>query len=161
MKAEPDMNSPQGLRFVRYKNDPKNPNSISSNDVYFTYQDSQGRIWVGLLGGGLNLISEANGTIAFKHKYNGLKQYFFFLLFSIAMLLFACTNDQESDLLPSKEAKGTVDMLNFATEEEFFNAVESPEATLNTISTHSDFKSLYNEYEEAWEIEEEYYASEK
>lgn len=43
--------------------------------MYFTYQDSQGRIWVGLLGGGLNLISEANGTIAFKHKYNGLKQY--------------------------------------------------------------------------------------
>ena len=77
------------------------------------------------------------------------------------MLLFACTNDQESDLLPSKEAKGTVDMLNFATEEEFFNAVESPEATLKTISTHSDFKSLYNEYEEAWEIEEEYYASEE
>ena len=90
-----------------------------------------------------------------------MKKNFYFLLFSIAMLLFACTNDQESDLLPSKEAKGTVDMLNFATEEEFFNAVESPEATLKTISTHSDFKSLYNEYEEAWEIEEEYYASEE
>lgn len=58
VKAEPDMNSPHGLRFTRYKNDPKNPNTISNNDVYFTYQDSQERIWVGLLGGGLNLISE-------------------------------------------------------------------------------------------------------
>ena len=75
VKAEPDMNSPQGLRFTRYKNDPKNPNSISNNDVYFTYQDSRGRIWVGLLGGGLNLISEENGVTVFKHKYNGLKQY--------------------------------------------------------------------------------------
>lgn len=75
VKAEPDMNAPHGLRFTRYINDPKNPNSISNNDVYFTYQDSQGRIWVGLLGGGLNLISEENGTIVFKHKYNGLKQY--------------------------------------------------------------------------------------
>ena len=75
VKAEPDMNSPHGLRFTRYKNDPKNPNSISNNDVYFTYQDSQERIWVGLLGGGLNLISEENGTLVFKHKYNGLKQY--------------------------------------------------------------------------------------
>nr|WP_288242698.1 two-component regulator propeller domain-containing protein [uncultured Bacteroides sp.] len=75
VKAEPDMNSPQGLRFTRYKNDPKNPNSISNNDVYCTYQDSKGRIWVGVLGGGLNLISEENGTIVFKHKYNGLKQY--------------------------------------------------------------------------------------
>ena len=71
----PDMNSPHGLRFTRYINDPKNPNSISNNDVYFTYQDSQGRIWVGLLGGGLNLISEENGAITFIHKYNGLKQY--------------------------------------------------------------------------------------
>lgn len=75
VKAEPDMNSPHGLRFTRYINDPKNPNSISNNDVYFTYQDSQGRIWVGLLGGGLNLISEEKGTITFIHKYNGLKQY--------------------------------------------------------------------------------------
>ncbi len=75
VKAEPDMNSPHGLRFTRYKNDPKNPNSISNNDVYFTYQDSRGRIWVGLLGGGLNLISEENGEVAFIHKYNGLKQY--------------------------------------------------------------------------------------
>lgn len=75
VKAEPDMNSPHGLRFTRYINDPKNPNSISNNDVYFTYQDSQRRIWVGLLGGGLNLISEENGAITFIHKYNGLKQY--------------------------------------------------------------------------------------
>ena len=75
VKAQPDMNSPHGLRFTRYKNDPKDVNSISSNDVYFTYQDSQERIWVGLLGGGLNLISEENGTVVFKHKYNGLKQY--------------------------------------------------------------------------------------
>lgn len=75
VKAEPDMNSPHGLRFIRYKNDTKNQNSISNNDVYFTYQDSQGRIWVGLLGGGLNLIREENGNTVFIHKYNGLKQY--------------------------------------------------------------------------------------
>ena len=75
VKAEPDMNSPHGLRFTRYKNDPKDSNSISNNDVYFTYQDSQERIWVGLLGGGLNLIAEENGEVVFKHKYNGLKQY--------------------------------------------------------------------------------------
>lgn len=75
VKAVPDMNSPHGLRFIRYKNDTKNQNSISNNDVYFTYQDSQGRIWVGLLGGGLNLIREENGNTVFIHKYNGLKQY--------------------------------------------------------------------------------------
>ena len=67
VKAEPDMNSPHGLRFTRYKNDPKDSNSISNNDVYFTYQDSQERIWVGLLGGGLNLIAEENGEVVFKN----------------------------------------------------------------------------------------------
>lgn len=75
VKAEADMNSPQGLRFTRYKNDSKNPNSISSNDVYFTYQDSKGRIWIGLLGGGLNLLDETSGHPVFRHKYNGLKHY--------------------------------------------------------------------------------------
>ncbi len=75
VKAEPDINSPNGLRFIRYTNDDKNLNSISSNDVYFTFQDSRGRIWVGLLGGGLNLISEENGTTIFKHKHNSFKHY--------------------------------------------------------------------------------------
>lgn len=75
VKAEQDMTSPYGLRFTRYTNDPENPNSISGNDVYFTYQDSEKRIWVGLLGGGLNLLCEENGTTVFKHKHNGLKQY--------------------------------------------------------------------------------------
>ncbi len=75
VKAEPDINSPQGLRFTRYVNDARNPNSISNNDVYFTFQDSKGRIWVGLLGGGLNLLTEENGNVVFRHKYNGMKNY--------------------------------------------------------------------------------------
>lgn len=75
VKAEADIRSPHGLRFTRYKNNPKDPNSISGNGVYFTYQDSHDRIWVGLLGGGLNLISEENGDVLFRHKYNGLEQY--------------------------------------------------------------------------------------
>lgn len=75
VKAEADINSPYGYRFTRYVNDPKDPNSICSNDVYFSYQDSKERIWVGLLGGGLNLICNDAGTTIFKHKYNGLKHY--------------------------------------------------------------------------------------
>ncbi len=75
VKAEPDINSPNGLRFIRYTKDDKNQNSISGNDVYFTFQDSKGRIWVGSLGGGLNLVSEENGITIFKNKYNSLKNY--------------------------------------------------------------------------------------
>jgi len=43
--------------------------------VYFTFQDSKGHIWVGVLAGGLNLLSEEHGQTVFKHKYNGLKRY--------------------------------------------------------------------------------------
>lgn len=75
VKAEPDILSPAGFRFTRYKNDPNILSTINNNDAYFTYQDSKGRIWVGLLGGGLNLIWEEGGEVVFKHKYNGLKKY--------------------------------------------------------------------------------------
>lgn len=75
VKAEPDVNSREGLRFTRFRNDVNNPSSISSNDVYFTFQDNKGRIWVGLLGGGLNLLQEEPNGVVFIHKHNGLKHY--------------------------------------------------------------------------------------
>lgn len=75
LKAEPDVVAPYGFRFTRYVYNKDLDTSISSNDVYFTFQDSRNRIWVATLGGGLNLLSEENGEIIFKHKYNGFKQY--------------------------------------------------------------------------------------
>lgn len=75
VKAVPDAKAPQGFRFVRYMHDAAVPSSISGNDVYFTYQDSRKRIWVGSLDGGLNLLCEEDGVITFKNKYNGFKNY--------------------------------------------------------------------------------------
>ena len=75
IKAEFDINSPHGVRFISYKSDTNNPSSISSNDVYCTFQDSKGRIWVGLLGGGLNLLREEADGVTFIHKHNGLRKY--------------------------------------------------------------------------------------
>lgn len=75
VKAQPDILAPDGYRFTRFKNDVDVLSTINGNDVYFTYQDSKGRIWAGIMGGGLNLISEEGGEITFKHKYNGFKQY--------------------------------------------------------------------------------------
>lgn len=75
VKAEPDILSPAGFRFTRYKNDQNVVSSINNNGAYFTYQDNNGRIWVGVFGGGLNLLWEENGEVTFKHKYNGFKQY--------------------------------------------------------------------------------------
>lgn len=75
VKAQPDILAPEGFRFTRYTNDINVLSTINHNDVYFTYQDSKGRIWVGLMGGGLNLVSEEAGDVTFKNKYNGFKHY--------------------------------------------------------------------------------------
>ncbi len=75
VKAVPDAASPMGFRFSRFINDTKNPYSISGNEVYYTYQDSRGNIWVGLFGGGLNLIREENGQTLFYHKNNSFHRY--------------------------------------------------------------------------------------
>lgn len=75
VKAVPDKTAPRGFRFTRFMHDMSDPASISGNDVYFTYQDSRKRIWVGSLDGGLNLLCEENGVVTFKNKYNGFKNY--------------------------------------------------------------------------------------
>ncbi len=41
-----------------FVNEPENPASLSYNDVWTIYEDSQGRIWIGTWGGGLNLFNE-------------------------------------------------------------------------------------------------------
>lgn len=75
LKAVPDANSPGGFRFTRFRHQVADVSSLSGNDVYFTYQDSRGRIWVGMLDGGLALMEEVGGKTVFRHKYNGFKHY--------------------------------------------------------------------------------------
>lgn len=41
-------------RFTRYKNDPGNPDSVSSDDVWKVYRTPSGEMWIGTWGGGLN-----------------------------------------------------------------------------------------------------------
>lgn len=75
IKATPDALAPQGLRITRYTNRRGDRNSLSSNRVYYTYQDSHGRIWVCTFYGGLNLIEEKGGKTIFRNKHNGFKTY--------------------------------------------------------------------------------------
>lgn len=75
IKATPDAMAPQGLRITRYTNRRGDRNSLSSNRVYFTYQDSRGRIWVCTFYGGLNLIEERGGKTIFRNRHNGFGTY--------------------------------------------------------------------------------------
>lgn len=50
--------------------------SLSSNDVYSIFTDSNGNTWVGCYGGGLNLLKkEGGGVIRFIHNKNELKNF--------------------------------------------------------------------------------------
>ncbi len=75
ISAFPDETNPLGFQFKRYMHDPDFATSISGNDIYYTYQDSRGRIWVGAFGGGLNLLQEEEDRVIFKHKYNSFSKY--------------------------------------------------------------------------------------
>ena len=61
---------------THYRHNPSDPTSLSGNNVYMTYADSKGHIWVATLDGGLNLVHEhADGTLTFHNKRNSFKHY--------------------------------------------------------------------------------------
>lgn len=75
VKGKPDPAAPGGLALTRYTNRTDDRNSISSNRVYNTFQDSKGRIWVCTFYGGLNLMEQNGDRTVFRHKRNGFKTY--------------------------------------------------------------------------------------
>lgn len=75
IKAENDPSQPQGLKLTRFKYNPTDAYSISSDRVYYTYQDSRRNIWVCTFGGGLNLIEEKGGKVIFHNKNNSFVHY--------------------------------------------------------------------------------------
>ena len=48
------LNKYDGYKFTVYKNDPKNPNSISNNFIKAIFESKNGDIWIGTIGGGLS-----------------------------------------------------------------------------------------------------------
>ncbi len=75
VKAEPNPATSLGYNFTRYTYSENDPFSISGNDVYYTYEDSNNRFWVALFGGGLNLMTQQNGKTVFKNKFNSFDNY--------------------------------------------------------------------------------------
>jgi ligand-binding sensor domain-containing protein/serine phosphatase RsbU (regulator of sigma subunit) len=58
------LNRYDGYSFTVFKPNPSAPNSISHNVVKSIYEDSQGIIWVGTAGGGLNRFDPATGLFS-------------------------------------------------------------------------------------------------
>ena len=75
IKAVPDNDESKGYRFIHYEHNPSDIYSLNGKNVYYTYQDSKGRIWAAVLDGGLNLLEEKDGRIVFHHRNNSFKNY--------------------------------------------------------------------------------------
>ncbi len=62
------LNRYDGYKFVVYRHDAKDPNSITESFVKTLYEDSEGRLWIGSIAGGLDLFDrESDSFIHFKH----------------------------------------------------------------------------------------------
>lgn len=73
IKASIDPLAPQGMRMTTFR--ASGIYSISSDQVYYTYEDSHRRIWVCTFNGGLNLLEERDGDVLFHNKNNTLSNY--------------------------------------------------------------------------------------
>ena len=73
--ATPDASQPTGYHFRHYLHQKNNSKSISGNNVYMTFIDSQQHVWVCTLDGGLNLVGEQADSLTFYNKQNGFSHY--------------------------------------------------------------------------------------
>lgn len=74
VRAEKDFQRPGAYRITRYQHNPDELYSLSNDNVYCTYEDSNGRIWVATFAGGLNYIDKEKNGKFINHR-NHLKQY--------------------------------------------------------------------------------------
>jgi len=74
-KATPTDQKRNLYTLKNFRNNPADVSSLSSDLVYSVIEDAKGRIWVGTLGGGINLLSNIDGKEAFKNFYNAFHHY--------------------------------------------------------------------------------------
>ena len=52
-------------KFVSYRHEPENPDTVSAENVRSVYEDSEGIIWLGTYGGGLNAFDPKTGKMTY------------------------------------------------------------------------------------------------
>lgn len=63
------LNKFDGYKFTVYRNDPRNPQSISHNYIHTIFEDKQGRLWIGTDDGGLSRFDSEQETFTnYLHK---------------------------------------------------------------------------------------------
>lgn len=75
VKAEKTPN-PYHYKLIRYRHKEDDIYSLSDDNVYCVYEDTQGRIWVATFAGGINyMLQTVDGTARFVNHRNHLKGY--------------------------------------------------------------------------------------
>jgi len=74
-KAAPVNPDRKMYRLKQYMHHQADHYSLSNNQVYSVIEDSKGRIWVGTLGGGINLVTETGGKQSFLNYTNTFHHY--------------------------------------------------------------------------------------
>lgn len=62
-------------QLFRFRNNPLDNNSLSNDNIYSIIEDSEARIIIGTFGGGLNVVTEKNGSTHFMNFRNRLTTY--------------------------------------------------------------------------------------
>lgn len=52
------------VKFIHYRHDPNNPQSLSDNQIRSIHQDKSGTLWIGTFGGGLNKFDARTGRFS-------------------------------------------------------------------------------------------------
>ena len=66
------LNRYDGYHFEIYTNDPFNPFSIAGNEVNRLLEDSQGNLWMSIVGRGLDMLERNTGKFLHLTEYNGI-----------------------------------------------------------------------------------------
>lgn len=64
------LTDPVSGTFTHFQHDPDNPDSLSADNVMSLWQDTQGHLWIGTWGGGINLYNPNREPIIFHHLVN-------------------------------------------------------------------------------------------
>lgn len=75
LMAKPVDRNRSRYKLTRFTSSASDKYSLSSDLVYSVIEDRRGRIWVGTLGGGLNLVVKTGDKISFRNSNNSFKHY--------------------------------------------------------------------------------------
>ena len=126
--------APGKFQFRQYIYNANNRYSLSSNNIYYTFQDSKKRIWVATYGGGLNLMeSMPGGSIRFINFRNRLKKYPIDRFYKVRHI----TEDQKGRIWVSTTA-GIIyfDGAFKKPEDIFFHTISREQSNVNSLSNN-------------------------